>query len=134
MAESPTSLFELFGSDVDLAAWNEKIKEGKLPTRNELKTILRANHAQPLPEWLLDVVVLGIDGKLKGQRGRPQATSLSKTRWALATAKYDDTLRWLQRRASISGLRGWKAVRDQDWWTGPPHERAARIVIAQLGL
>ena len=33
-----------------------------------------------------------------------------------------------------TGLQGWSLVRGKDWWNGPPHERAARIVIARLSL
>jgi hypothetical protein len=70
MKKSSPDLFELFGSDTEFSAWEERIKQGELPTRDQLKVMLLAHPDQVLPEWILDVVLLGIDGKLKATRGR----------------------------------------------------------------
>jgi len=43
-------LFQLFGSETELSAWEERIQQGRLPTRDQLKTILLANRDQPLPD------------------------------------------------------------------------------------
>ena len=134
MKKSSPDLFELFGSDTEFSAWEERIKQGELPTRDQLKVMLLAHPDQVLPEWLLDVVILGIDGRLKGTRGRRTKTSFDAIKWALAKAKYEKTLLWLQRREKSFGLQGWSVLRGKHWWKGPPHERAARIVISQLKL
>jgi hypothetical protein len=127
-------LFQLFGSDTELRGWEERIQQGQLPTRDQLKAVLLANQHQPLPDWLLDVVIMGIEGRLKGTRGRRRRTPLATIRWALAKAKYEDVLLWLQQRGKSSGLEGWSLLQGKHWWDGSPHERAARIVIARLNL
>ena len=135
MKKSSPDLFELFGSDTEFSAWEERIKQGELPTRDQLKVMLLAHPDQVLPEWILDVVLLGIDGKLKATRGRRSSKpSVNAFKWVLAKAKYEKTLRWLQRREKSLGLEGWSLLRGKDWWDGPPHQRAARIVISQLKL
>ena len=97
--------------------------------------MLLAHPDQVLPEWILDVVLLGIEGKLKATRGRRSSKpSVNAFKWVLAKAKYEKTLRWLQRREKSLGLEGWSLLRGKDWWDGPPHQRAARIVISQLKL
>jgi hypothetical protein len=55
---------------------------------------LLANRHQAFPEWLLDVVILGIEGGLKGTRGRRKQNALSTMRWALAKSMYEDILLW----------------------------------------
>jgi hypothetical protein len=127
-------LFQLFGSETELSAWEARIQQGRLPTRDQLKTILLANRHQPWPEWLIDVVIMGIEGELKGTRGRRRATPLATIRWAVAKAKYEDVLSWLQKRERLCGLQGWSLLQGKHWWDGPPHVRAARIVIARLDL
>jgi hypothetical protein len=131
---TPPTLFELFGAEADLPTWEARVNDGALPTRDELKAILRANRDHPLPDWLLDLVILGIDGGLRAKPGRRQQGPLKAVRWALAAAKYEETLKWLQHREAADRLDGWPLWQGKHWWNGPPHERAARIVIAQLGL
>jgi hypothetical protein len=63
--------------------------------------------------------------------GRPKESWLSEIRFEIAKWKYHRYLAWLQKREHSSGLDGWAAVRRKDWWTGAPHERAARIVTAR---
>ena len=132
--EKPPTLFDLFGSEIDLTLWEQRVKRDDLPTREQLKAILLANPDLALPEWLLDIVILGIDGKLKGTRGRRRESSLTWTRWAAAKVMYAGMLPWLQQREKRCGLRGWNILRNQDWWQGSPHERAARMAIARYRL
>src|SRR5258705_2206389 len=115
---SPTSLLNL----------KRSIAEGKTPTAEELADILEANSERPLPPWFVATVVKSLRGELKKWPGRPKGNSLLEIRFALAKARYPRYLAWLQKRQSSSGLEGWSAVRGKDWWIGPPHERAARIV------
>ena len=125
MKKSSPDLFELFGSDTEFSAWEERIKQGELPTRDQLKVMLLAHPDQVLPEWLLDVVILGIDGRLKGTRGRRTKTSFDAIKWALAKAKYEKTLLWLQRREKSFGLQGWRRPRYR-FRRYPDRLRAAR--------
>jgi hypothetical protein len=124
--ETP-SLYDLYGP-TGLLNLERSIGEGKIPTAAELAAVLEANSEKPLPPWFIAVVVKSLRGELKKRPGRPKANSLLEIRFALAKARYPRYLAWLQKRQSSSGLEGWSAVRGKDWWTGPPHERAARIV------
>ena len=133
MAEPPT-LFEMFGADADLAIWEARIKNGTRPTREQLKHLLLQNRDRPLPSWLLDVVILAIDGELRAKPGRRRQSPLKAIQWAWAAAEYESTLAWLQRREAHGRLSGWPLWQGKHWWIGPPHERAARIVIARLNL
>lgn len=63
------------------------------------------------------------------RRGR---TRLAETEWLdlLAVIYYQRWLIWLQARKRRAGLVDSQTA---DWWQGPPHERAARIVAKLLG-
>jgi hypothetical protein len=127
----PRNLFDLFDA-TSLLNLERRIAEGKIPTADELAAVLEANAAEPLPAWFSGLVVKSLRGELKKTRGRPKDESpLSVIRFQLAKAKYHQFLTWLQKRESSVGLKGWTAVRDQSWWTGPPHERAARLVTSR---
>jgi hypothetical protein len=130
----PRNLFEMFGADTDLAAWEARVKDGARPNREQLKDILQQNRDRPLPEWLLDLVMLAVDGGLPAKPGRRRQSPLKPYQWALAAVEYEQTLKWLQRREAAGRLSGWPLWQGKHWWTGPPHERAARIVIARHGL
>jgi len=121
------SVYDLYGP-TSLLNLERSIAEGKIPTAAELAAVLEANFEKPLPQWFLAMVVAGLRGDLKKKRGRPKDGALSEIRFAIAKAKYPRYLAWLRKREGSSGLEGWLAVRGKDWWTGPPHERAARIV------
>src|SRR6185312_10787848 len=83
------------------------------------------------PPWFVEIVTKSLRGKLKKRAGRPKESWLSEVRFAIARLEYQRVLAWLQKRELSSGLVGWAAVRGKDWWTGPPHERAARIITAR---
>ena len=93
---------------------------------------MAANSEGQLPAWFIELIVKSLRGELKKKRGRPpKDDALSNIRFQLARAKYHQYLTWLQKRQRSVGLNGWAAVRDQKWWTGPPHERAARMATAR---
>ena len=128
---SRPSLFDLFGS-TSLLNLERRIAEGKIPTGEELAAVLEANSGEALPAWFSALVVKSLRGALKKKRGRPKNDNpLSVIRFQLATAKYHKYLTWLQKRDHSVGLIGWTAVRNQSWWSGPPHERAARLVTSR---
>jgi hypothetical protein len=127
--ETP-SLYDLYGP-TSLLNLERSIGEGKIPTAAELAAVLEANSEKPLPPWFIAILVKSLRGELKKRRGRPKESFLSETRFEIAKWKYPRYLSWLQKREGRSGLEGWSAVRGKDWWAGPPHERAARIVTAR---
>jgi hypothetical protein len=128
--EEVPSLYHLYGP-TSLLNLERSIADGKIPTAAELANVLDANSERPLPAWFIAILVKSLRGELKRRRGRPKDSYLSDTRFELAKWKYELYLAWLQKREASSGLNGWAAVRGKDWWTGPPHERAARIVTKQ---
>jgi hypothetical protein len=128
-AETP-SVYDLYGP-TSLLNLERSIDDGKIPTAPELADILEANSERRLPAWFIAILVKSLRGKLKRPRGRPKESFLSVTRFEIAKWKYPLYLAWLQKREGSSGLDGWSAVRGKDWWAGPPHERAARIVVKQ---
>ena len=123
-------LYDLYGP-TSLLNLERSIAEGKTPTGPEIAAILEANSGKPLPSWFIAIVLKSLRGELKKRAGRPKESWLSEIRFAIARWKYQRYLEWLQKRELSSGLVGWAAVRGKDWWTGPPHERAARIVTAR---
>ena len=129
MSKNP-NLYDLYGP-TSLVNLERSIAEGKIPNAAELAAILEANFEASLPPWFIAMVVESLRGKLKQRRGRPKDNVLSEIRFTVAKAKYPRYLAWLKKRQGSSGLKGWSAVRGQDWWDGPPHERAARIVTAR---
>jgi hypothetical protein len=126
----PPSLYDLYGP-TSLLNLERSIADGKNPTAAELAAVLEANSEKRLPPWFIATVVKSLRGELKRKRGRPNASALSEIRFAIAKWKYPLYLAWLQKRERSYGLEGWSAVRGKDWWAGPPHERAARIVTAR---
>jgi len=121
------SVYDLYGQTSLLNLERSLAAEG-IPTPAELAAILEANSDKPLPAWFLELIIKSLRGKLRQKRGRPKDSALSGIRFAIAKAKYARYLGWLQKRQRSFGLEGWSAVRGKDWWSGTPHERAARIV------
>jgi hypothetical protein len=129
VSENP-NLYDLFGP-TSLKRWERLISQGELPTNQQLAEIVEANAGTPLPSWLIELVAKGLRGELKQRPGRPKQSAISKIQFALAESRYSRVLRWLQKREQKCGPGGWSILRGQDWWQGPPHERAARIVTAR---
>jgi hypothetical protein len=127
--ETP-NLYDLYGAR-SLLNLERSIANGKIPTAAELADVLEANSERPLPAWFIAIVVKSLRGELTRRRGRPKESFLSETRFEIAKWKYRRYHAWLQKREASSGLEGWSAVRGKDWWTGPPYQRAARIVTAR---
>jgi hypothetical protein len=124
------SLYDLYGP-TSLLNLERSIADGKMPTGPEIAAVLEANSEEPLPPWFITIVVKSLRGELKKRPGRPKESWLAKRCFAMAKRNYPAYLAWLKKREATSGLDGWPAVRGKDWWQGPPHERAARIVTAQ---
>ena len=133
MKKSPAvtpSLYDLYGP-TSLLDLERSVAEDNIPNGEELAAVLDANSEAQLPDWFVGLIVKSLRGELKKRRGRPKASALAEIRLALAKKKYRSYLTWLQKRQTSSGLKGWSAVRGKEWWAGPPHERAARLVTAR---
>jgi hypothetical protein len=128
VSENP-SLYDLFGPS--LKRWERLVSEGELPTLEQLAEIVEANAREPLPNWLIELVAKGLRGELKQRAGRPKQHAVYEMSFSVAALKYFRLLRWLKQRERTLGLRGWSPLQGQDWWQGPPHERAARMVTAR---
>ncbi len=125
------SLYDLYDK-TSFRFWERQISEGQLPTSAELKELLKANKVAQLPSWLIPI--LDRRDELKRLTGRPRNSALKAIQLQLAVQLYPRYLRWLKNRDRCSGLKGWPAVQDKDWWEGPPHERAARMALARAKL
>ena len=93
------------GGQYEFDFWEKSISKGELPTRDQLKALLREYPNRVLPEGIRHAVILGIDGKLKATRGRKRHR-YAGFKWWVLKRKYERTLRWLQQREESIGLRG----------------------------
>jgi len=97
---------------------------------------LRKNPGVPLPPEIHDYLCDFLEGKIPAPAGRPAdvESPWSLIKKGLIPSTYLRYLAWLRRRKRSTGLKGWKTIRDADWWRGPPNERAARMTRRRLGL
>ncbi|MFK4401901.1 hypothetical protein [Bradyrhizobium elkanii] len=127
------TLYDLF-EETSLRNCKRRLDAGEIPTSQQLADILSANADRPLPVWFSDLVAKCLRGNLKRRAGRPKERLIQQIRFVAAMADYQAYLRWLTERNRTSGLQGWSILRDQDWWSGSPHERAAKIVTRKWRL
>ena len=102
----------------------------------QIARALRENPGIPLPPEIHDYLCNLLEGKVQTPAGRrPDSESpLSQIKKILISPTYARYLAWLQRRKRSMGLKGWKQIREADWWDGPPNVRAARMTRRRLGL
>ena len=112
--------------------WEREISQGHLPTSAELTELFKKNSGNPVPDWLVPIIERR--DELRWRTGRPPKSVLNEMQINLATARYPRYLAWLRARHRRLGLQGWPAIRNKDWWTGPPHERAARMALRRAEL
>lgn len=112
--------------------WEREISKGHLPTSAELTELLKKNSGSPVPDWLVPIIERR--DELRWRTGRPPKSVLNEMQLTLATARYPRYLAWLRARHHRLGLQGWPTIRNKDWWTGPPHERAARMALRRAEL
>jgi hypothetical protein len=124
------NLYDMFDA-TSLHRLERLVKDGEIPSAKQLADILKANADKQLPGWFLDIVGKSLRRQLRGKPGRPKQNALSQIRFAVAQGEYPKLLRWLKNREQRSGLKGWSGLHGQHWWSGPPHERAAKIVTAR---
>jgi hypothetical protein len=112
--------------------WECEISQGHLPTSAELTELLKKNSGSPVPDWLVPIIERR--DELRWRTGRPPKSVFNEMRINLATGRYPRYLAWLRARHPRLGLQGWPAIRNKDWWTGPPHERVARMALRRAEL
>ncbi len=102
----------------------------------QIARALRENPGVPLPPEIRDYLCDFLEGKIPAPAGRPAdvESPLSQIKKGLIPPTYLRYLAWLRRRKRSMELKGWKTIRDADWWQGPPNERAARMTRHRLGL
>ena len=102
----------------------------------QIARALRENPGVPLPLEIHDYLCDFLEGKILAPAGRPAdfENPLLQIKKTLIPPTYARYLTWLQRRNRSMGLDGWKLLREQDWWEGPPNERAARMTRRRLRL
>jgi hypothetical protein len=126
----PANLFDLFGP-TSLQHWERLVGDGEVPSKLELADILEANSDKQLPAWFVEIVAKSLRGTLKKRPGRPKQSTLSQIRFEVAKYKYHRVLSWLQKRERSCGSKGLSILRGKVCWSGPPHERAAKMVTAK---
>lgn len=89
---------------------------------------------KPMPETVRAYLRKRLDGEARKRQGRGRRTASRKLRDASIWANFSNVEDWLNARKGRHGLRGWRFIRDADFWQGPPSERAARIVKRRLDL
>ncbi len=97
----------------------------------ELAEALRRHRGEPIPDKVFTHLCARLEGTDK-KRGRKPDKFLRHVRAILAPVFYERYLHWLQHRKRQCGLEGWPGIKAADWWQGPPHERAARMVAKRL--
>ena len=111
-----------------LAIWESRIADGEVPTGSQLAQLLSANGGRALPPWLLDHLCCHLRGEVRRKPGPKTLSAQEELEIAAALQPYGKLLAWLQKRKRSQGLNGWSCIRKADWWRGPPHERAKRMI------
>jgi len=111
-----------------LAIWERRIAEGDMPTGAKLADLLSANGPGALPRWLFDHLCCHLRGEIRRKLGPKAGFELSELVVIAAVQRYGELLAWLQKRNRSQGLNGWSCIREAEWWRGPPHERAKRMI------
>ncbi len=101
--------------------------ESWIETRH-LMAALERNAGRPIPALTLAHIGARLDGTAKKKRGRGRLTVNRVLRDILIAAAFERREDWLNARLEKHGLIGWSAIRDAEFWHGPPSERAARMV------
>jgi hypothetical protein len=127
-----STLYDLFDNNC-LQNCQRLLQNGEVPTPDQLADILEANATNP-PLWFIDLIAKSLRGELRGKPGRRRGSFFSQCQFAAARHDYQIWLSWLTRREQTLGLKGWSILSDKDWWSGPPHERAAKIAIQRWRL
>jgi len=105
---------------------------------SDLVAALREHAGKPVPNKVLDYLCRYLEGEVSSPVGKPGVPEFRKyQKGMIMRGWYNFYLPWLQARNKRYGhLDGWSILRGEkskDWWRGPPHERAARMVAYKFG-
>ena len=126
-------VYEKFGP-TSFAVIERRLARGTFIAPAELALALEANPDVAPPPAVRDYLIRTLRGEVTARRGREPGGITDQLRDLLAVVFYERNFTWLSRRKKRDGqLKGWAAIRSADWWHGPPHERAARMVARALG-
>jgi hypothetical protein len=106
-----------------------KLERGQFISPEDLADALEQDRGKAIPDEVLNCLVQTLRGEIKTPGGRPAKNDPAIVRELFACSCYESYLTWLQKRQARFGLTGWSCIRDADWWQGPPHERAAKMVV-----
>lgn len=122
-----TSLYQMFDRS-QYPALIRLINQGEFISAEELDAALVANDGEPIPDIILAYLRDMSLGKIKKPLGRKKGGTKQTIRYTMAAIEYERLLPWLRKRKKIFGLKGWESIQRAEWWQGPPHERAARMI------
>ncbi len=137
-----SGMYRQFGPDT-FANLQRKIAAKQYVGPDELARVLRANAGAPIPPEIHDYLCDVLEGKVRAPAGRRADIEkpLPLIKKHLIPPTYARYLAWLKKRKRPKGLKrgerskelkGWKTIREADWWQGPPNERAARMTCRCL--
>ncbi len=128
-----SGMYRQFGPDT-FANLQRKIAVKQYVGPDELARVLRANARAPIPPEIHDYLCDFLERKVRAPAGRRADIEkpLPLIKKHLIPPTYARYLAWLKRRKRSMGLKGWKTIREADWWEGPPNERAARMTCRRL--
>ena len=101
---------------------------------SELLADLQWTVRAPIPEPVLAHLRARLDGTARKRQGRGRSSPSLKIRHMWISVRFERIEAWLKARQRSQGLKGWRLIRDAEWWQGPPSERAARMVKSGLEL
>ncbi len=101
---------------------------------DEITSALIANSVEPVPPTVLAHIRTRLAETNRIRKGRPSSAEKNPLKVELIYHLFMRKKDWLTARKKSQGLKGWKQIRDADWWKGPPAERAARMVLRRLEL
>ena len=87
---------------------------------------------RPMPETVRAYLRKRLDGEARKRQGRGRRNEAQQVRDMYIFARFVRIEAWLTARKKKRGLKGWRFIRDADWWKGPPSERAARMIRHSL--
>lgn len=88
---------------------------------------------KPMPKTVRAYLRRRLDGQAKKRRA--VAGRIRRNKCEIWTSRRGSSIEaWLTARKRKHGLKGWRFIRDADWWQGPPSERAARMIQKNMKL
>jgi hypothetical protein len=116
-----------------MGALQFRLQRGLPVEVTHLAEAIRRHGGKQLPPEVAEHVAERLLGRIKKPRGRKSGGLRLLFRNALIETLYPRYLAWLQRHQERhGGFPEWRCVQRQPWWTGPAHERAARMTVFRV--